>query len=758
MTRGKKRIAALLALALSLTLALGLAGFAAAEEPIAEVNRFNVVLVIDKSGSLRDNQGGGTDPDGLRFDAMRLFLGLLTEAGNHVGAVVFDEELRFDSGLRSMEGMDDKKALIREVEAYTPSYDTDIGSAVLRATEMLTGMKAENGLPCMILLLTDGKTDFSANGQERKQISWAVAREALDAAKAEGITINGILLNVDGKGDGGRGEFEIYTRETGGSFAEVTRPEDLAGAFREFYSIINNTTYTGAQRVAFSEQGEAEYFFTVPSFGVEEVNVVVEHDTAPEDKSLDALVDVEIRSPDGSVYDYAGHELVSSRYILVKLPRPGVGEYCVRLGGEPDDWVDVTMVYNASMRVAVEGERPADAYRAYSPYRFTASVTDPGREQITGEDLQGLNAVLSAEYLPTGDVREYAMTPADNAYTCELSFLRNGAYFVSARVGVGAFEVCSEPLQVMVEPWPLVARVTNITDILQYGRFVGDVWELELSELFGVEDMSGIRYTLSDDLDGALTIEDGVLRARFGEREEASFGLTASDLMGQSANISFDLKIPHVTAALDGVTNLLQSGTLGDHRWEMEVAGLFTDPKNTPLELALSEDYDGQITLTNGVLQVDLRELREAAFTVSATDILGAKAEIPFTLKVPGPTASVGAISDTVKTGPFQAGTWEKDIRTVFRDPKGTALRYTLSDDLGGKAVLTDGVLKVDCKGLKTASFTVTATDEYDMSTSTTVTLTEKNMLPVYALYAAAGLFGVAGVIALILWLRKRNR
>ena len=44
------------------------------------------------------------------------------------------------------------------------------------------------------------------------------------------------------------------------------------------------------------------------------------------------------------------------------------------------------------------------------------------------------------------------------------------------------------------------------------------------------------------------------------------------------------------------------------------------------------------------------------------------------------------------------------------------------------------------------------------MSTSTTVTLTEKNMLPVYALYAAAGLFGVSGVIALILWLRKRNR
>ena len=757
MTQERKWIAALLALILSLSLAMGLPGLAAAEETSTEVNRFNVVLVIDKSGSLKTKEGG-TDPDGLRFDAMRLFLGLLTERGNNVGAVVFDEKIRYEAEPQPMNSMEEKKALIRELEAFSPSYDTDIGGAVLRATEMLTGMYEENGLPCMILLLTDGKTDFTrGDAIERKRESWKTAEEALKRAREEGITISGILLNVDRKDGNGRAEFEKYTQGTHGVFDEVSRPEDLAAAFRGFYSIINNTVYTGAQRVAFSDQGKAEFFFTVPSFGVEEVNVVVEHETAPGDDMLNALVGLEITAPDGSVYDYTGHELVSSRYILVKIPNPAVGEWRVNLTGEPEDWVDVTMVYNASMTISIDGEKESGVYRAYSPYVFTAAITDPGVEHVTREDLESMNAVLSVENLATGDVREYAMTPADGAYTCEISFLRGGDYSVSAQAGLGGFKVRSGNLELSVEPWPLVAKINNITDILQFGSFVGDCWELEIGELFGVADASGIRYTLSEDYDGRLTLEDGKLRARFGDLDAASFVLTASDLMGQSANVYFDVKVPHVTAA-DSVTNMLSVGSFGDHSWNVELGELFRDPKDTPLRYELSDDYGGQIRISDTALEMDLHELREAQFSLSATDIFGVRAELPFDLKVPGPQALRGEISETIKTGPFQEGTLEIDLNSIFREPKGTALRYTLSDDFGGKAVIENNTLKVDCKGLKKAEFTVKATDEYDLSTELPLVLTEKNMLGVYALYALAPILGGAGAITLISHLRKKNQ
>ena len=89
MKKFQRFLASLLAFVFSITLASGWSGTADAEENFSLANRYNVMLVVDKSGSLRDIDGVGTDPDGLRFDALRLFLGLLTEKGNNVGLIAF---------------------------------------------------------------------------------------------------------------------------------------------------------------------------------------------------------------------------------------------------------------------------------------------------------------------------------------------------------------------------------------------------------------------------------------------------------------------------------------------------------------------------------------------------------------------------------------------------------------------------------------------------------------------------------------------
>ena len=242
MKKGYRLLALLLTLALCLSLTVSWAGFASAEENSSVANRYNVVMVIDKSGSLRDERGIGTDPEGLRYDAMKLFLGLLTETGNNVGAVVFDDQIRLDSGLRPMDSMEDKRALVSEVEALGTSYDTDIGGAVLRATEILHGMQEKHGLPCAILLLTDGTTDFpQENRWLRMERSLEAGDQALKRAQEEGITIHGILLDVDGRAAAGESEVRRYTDGTDGEFEIVSKPEDLTATFGRFYSIINKT-------------------------------------------------------------------------------------------------------------------------------------------------------------------------------------------------------------------------------------------------------------------------------------------------------------------------------------------------------------------------------------------------------------------------------------------------------------------------------------------------------------------------------------
>ena len=758
MKREKGRIAALLAFVFSLALAFALPGFAAAEAAGREVNHYNVVLVIDKSGSLRNGKGQGTDPDGLRFDAMRLFLGLLTERGNNVGVVVFDEQIRYDSGLKAMESMEDKKALIREAESFTPSYDTDIGSAVLRATELLRGMREENGLPCMILLLTDGKTDFSEGAKwMRKTGSWQNATRALEAAKEEGITINGILLNVDGLAEGGEVELGIYTQGTNGSFEEVTRPEDLSAAFRHFYAIINRAEYSGAEAVVFSDEGAAEKDFIVPGFGVEEVNVVVEHEAPRDGGSLDGLVKIKVVQPDGGEFDITGHELFSSRYLLVKIPRPTIGRWVVSLRGKPGDTADITMVYNASMSVELTSEGARRGYTAYKPSRFTARVTDPSAPELTEENLKDLTAVIELEEKSTGRVWRYPMEVADGGYVCDAAFPTGGDFSVSALVGTAGFEVRSNTLDAAVQLRRLTAKVWTVDDMFRYGRFRDDCWELELDELFDVPREAEIQYTLSDDCDGALSIENGVLRARFRGTDTADFTLTATDAAGQSASIPFKLKIPAVAASTEKITSMVKYGSFGDGVWELELDKLFTDPKGTAVDYTLSDDYGGALTVEDGVLRMDIRRLRKAEFTLTATDIFEHSAEIAFELTLPGPAAAVASISETVKTGLFQEDVWERRIEGLFRDPKGTALRCELTDDLGGAAKLEDGVLRVNCRGIgKDASFSLRATDEYDMSAELPVRLTERYVTPYYILQALLVLAGLGALIWLVVWLRRR--
>ena len=855
----KNLTAAAFALLLCLLLTFPLSGPARAEAPGEEINRFNVVLVVDKSGSLRDQMGHGTDPDGLRFDALRLFLGLLTERGNNVGAVVFDEQIRYDSGLLPMDGMEDKKALIRELEYYTPGNDTDIGSAVMRAVELLRGMQEENGLPCLILLFSDGMTDFSAVDPWGHMFrSWATADEALAAAKEEGVTIGGILLNVDGIAERGRIEFQLYTNGTHGAFEEVSRPEDLTAAFRRFYALINNSVYTGAQRVAFSEQGDAELFFTVPSFGVEEVNVVVEGERLGEADAEKLRreedrerVETEILRPDGELFDPTGHDLDCARYRLVKIPHPHPGIWSVRLRGEPGDWADVTMVYNASMRVTLEVESPEGPYRALTPYVFAARVTDPGVPALTDAQLRQFAARLEVEDLLTGAVREYPLELQNGAFSCSLSFPCGGEYRAGAVLSLGEFELRSENVpEFSVEAVPLIPRVNRITDMLEFGRFRDGDWELELDELFGAGRGSELLYALSDDCGGALTAEDGVLRASLRDAEPHAFTLTASDLAGQSAEIAFELTapsvageisnilnvqtqgrlngsdweigldelftdpkdgaltyalsddcggavtltddalridlseanevhsvltatdltgqraevslsfaVPIVTARVDAVSDVLRQGRLRDHQWEIGLDELFADPKGGPLTYTLSDDCGGAVTLTDGALRVDFQTRTQAEFSLTATDSIGRQAVVPFRLRLPGPSAAAGEITDTVKTGLFQKnkGLWEQRLDTLFRDPKGTKLTYTLSDDLKGAAQIDGNTLRVNMTGQKKAAFSVTATDEYGLSADVPVTLTEMNMTIRYAMWALLGLAGIAIPIGVILWLRRRN-
>ena len=134
---------------------------------------YNIMIVMDCSHSLNNPKGIMSDPQGFRYDATSMFLDLLSDSGNNVGAIVFnstlstsdcsDETMRqglqLNTGVLSMNSAADKEYLMQQIRSIEPGGFTDIGTALLAAAEHLKGMEAKNGLESIIILFTDGATE-----------------------------------------------------------------------------------------------------------------------------------------------------------------------------------------------------------------------------------------------------------------------------------------------------------------------------------------------------------------------------------------------------------------------------------------------------------------------------------------------------------------------------------------------------------------------------------------------------------------------
>ncbi|MBR7074224.1 MAG: hypothetical protein IKI39_03850, partial [Oscillospiraceae bacterium] len=288
---------------------------------------------------------------------------------------------------------------------------------------------------------------------------------------------------------------------------------------------------------------------------------------------------------------------------------------------------------------------------------------------------------------------------------------------------------------------------------LSDGEISDGNWTLPLDGLFQDPAGQGLQYTLSDDFGGKVTIDNSVLHADLSELgENTSFILTATDSLGQSTQLSVELAPAFPEAKSDQISDPLAAGRFENDYWELPLASLFDDPAGGDLRYSVSDDLGGKVTIENDVLRVRPTGDDSAAFILTATNAQGLHAQLPFDLRFPSPVVKSDGISETVKTGLFQKGSWELRLPEFFDDPKQTSLEYSLSDDLGGSMKIEDETLQADCRGIGEADVTVRATDTLGLSAELPVKLVEQNMTWIILMIALLVLL----LLIALFFLRKR--
>ena len=544
MKSGIRKTAAVIMTVLLLT-ALGAASVPASsvqEYSHGKLSRFNIELVIDGSGSLVAGSNA-TDIDGLRYDAINLFLSLLTNDGNDVGAIVFDDKSNpflLDTGLQPLNGKDDKIELSDQIRKAGTGNDTDIGSALYAAVQELVA--AGDDRPSVVILMSDGRTDLGSN-KDALEKSLERKEEAIELAQENDIPIYTICLNASPVAD--PAELSEIASRTNGQAIEVKSAENLSDAFKQFYTLIFSTSVDNVKEDAFPDSGELGYDFEVPAYGAEEVNIIINSDGVSTEK-------LSSPSRDWTNAEVADSTMKARDYRVIKLVDPEPGIWHITLNGKKGDQSMINILYNVNTEAVLETADGASEYSLGEKAELKLSLEQEGNKLTDPNLAKEYQAEATFENLSTGDVSTVSMTPDNNgAFTCELNPTDYSTYKITARAWCNSISLDSNELQLNFgnSAPVLTDKAKDALIKVVVTPVTGRKKNVDISKYFSDEQDSKLTYSIvsSTLVKDTAELDGNTLKVKTSKSKSGDVIVRATDSQGAYVDFKIRFKVTNLT-------------------------------------------------------------------------------------------------------------------------------------------------------------------------------------------------------------------
>lgn len=558
-----------------LALLAGILSIPASAATVSTGKRYNIMLVIDGSGSL-ESKSIGTDPDGMRYDLIDDLFGVLEDNGHNIGAIVFsgnktvltedadmEKGILLNTGILSLDtpapdGSPTKDYVASAVRNTTvdntKNCQTDIGTALLVAQRELQEAQKKNGLESLVFLFTDGCTAITYSNVLEKSL------ENLNTATREmaenDIRLFGAFLNKDGKMDSSEmigivcaaNNIRENSEEFAQSFVEIQDASSAHSAINTLMQFLGYIDLDTEYKVIYDNLTDT---FEIPGIGVEEMNIrlyTVDGENLPD-------LEVKIIRPDGT--EISGSELNamcrSSRTIRVyKLVKPMSGTWTLNVtvpeGNEVGYvYAPVISLYIDSM---VQIDPAPEELHVNSDASFTALLVKEGTVITDPAAYRGYDCTLEIVDKRTGDVKSYAFQPDENNTFLEKVLLEAYGTF-DARVifTCGKIEVISPYQTYVLKNNPPTTTGTE-TFKYKYGPFLKDAATIDLTQYFeDLEDGDDLQITILDDdcNADAYELDEAELQIDIPAIGDGSIELQVTDSQGESAELKLVIKTTNIT-------------------------------------------------------------------------------------------------------------------------------------------------------------------------------------------------------------------
>lgn len=533
----KKRFAALILTALLVLNMLSvIPAFAEGGETQTTVKNYNVMLVIDGSGSLVGSAGDGTDVQGYRYRALELFLGVLTNKGNKVGAIVFNHESKMplDTGLVDLPSMADKKKIVKEIENTGADGDTDIGGALQQALVELQGKGADPNIPSCIILFSDGKTDLGNDVDT--QASLTKKDQAVQEAKRLGIPIHGICLNANNSAN--TQEVKGIAESTGGFYQEIQDAVDLNDAFLKFYSLIYGEAVISGEE----EESPIEKKFKIPSEGIVEVNILMQ--------SKSTKKKVTLTRPDGIAYSDAELEAASistGTYDVIKIVNPEKGIWTLKVDDAPGTKIKFDWIYNTDLSAEIECEtQDVTLDKDVTIRGYLLSQNKRIESSTVYEEYKGTLILTNAA---TEESENYSMESEGSSFRTDVKFSEYGTYDACIQLTCGDIVHTSDSTTINVGNEAPVAEESVIKERIMVFPFGGAKASFNLNDYVTDPEGEELRYELGPYSYSAdkVTLDGSKMDVNASGTNEGTIVVKAFDSQGASTEVTFEISVMNLT-------------------------------------------------------------------------------------------------------------------------------------------------------------------------------------------------------------------
>lgn len=496
-------------------------------------NRYNVVFVTDESGSMDT-----TDPEQLRYEAIRSFNGLAAQTGNYLGSVSFNDEIIKKQDIQAVEGVDQKNSFTDKVVTESAPGWTNIGLGLSTAVDMLDNNKNAE-LPAVIILLTDGNTEMGSAEEEENSLEEKA--DAIERARQAGYKIYTICLNTDGSADAS--EMQQIASATGGEFTEVASSEDLSDVMKMYYKMI----FAGIDPepepspIQIDENGKAVRIFDVPDVGIEEINIILEGE----------FTSYEVVNPEGYTYTEAELQpmaMQGKNFTLVKILEPVGGPWKAVVYGDPGADITFKLLYNSVFEVETSID-PTDSYTIGKDVTFTAKIRDMTGVIDDMSKYKEFKGVVSVTH--NDEVTETEMELGEDGFVCKYKIPEEGTYYASVTVSNGEMSASSdESYEMNVDNQVPVAPEETPSAHANLWPFIGGTAELDLKGTATDPDNEELTFTIESSAfnDDEYELNGSVLKVDGFSIPKGSFTIRATDPHGGSC--TYDVLITSTNICL----------------------------------------------------------------------------------------------------------------------------------------------------------------------------------------------------------------